>query len=246
MGNVVDSRSASRWPLMDQLLRYAVTIIVGSALLALSKDRFLKLLSPSFNVQFALDLFGVILLIAVVTLVFRWVFAIGGEMRLLRDYFPDQIGPQPAQVYVWTILFSILLGTLGSLTGNIIAFSSVFAVYSLGDIWGQSLRDAQLKEAFRQRRNLDQEDADIQRKMLAIEHFYLETPQLQRSATVMFFSFSALSLALIGNASQSPGATEWLHVAAYIVAIATIVISEVVIWRWRKARDDVIGETYSF
>lgn len=245
MDNLAASRSTARWSWMDRLFQIACAIILGSALLAFSKDRLLKLFLPALNRQYILDLLGILLLIAVVTLVFRWIFAVGGEMRLLREHFPEQIGPQPGQLYIWTALFSILLGALGSLTGNIIAFSAIFAVYSLGDMWGQKLRDMQLKQAFRQTTAGVPEDPTIHSKRQAIEDYYLEKPQMERSATIMFFSFTALSLALAGNASQSPAVTEWLYAAAYVVVIANIVISEVVIWRWRKTRDAVLGETYS-
>jgi len=104
----------------------------------------------------------------------------------------------------------------------------------------------QLKPAFRQTTGGGSEDPTLQAKLQAIEHYYVELPQMERSATIMFFSFTALSLALAGNASQSAAVTAWLHAAAYALVITNIMISEVVIWRWRKTRDAVLGETYSF
>lgn len=246
MDNLTEPRATAIWSLVDRLFQFACAIILSSALVAFSKGRLLELFSPSLDREYVLNLFAVLLLITVVILVFRWIFAVLGEMRLLREYFPEQIKPPRSQVYVWTVIFSILLGALGSLTGNIIAFSAIFAVYSLGDMWGQKLRDMQLKPAFRQTTGEGSEDLTPQSKRRAIEHYYVERPQMERSATIMFFSFTALSLALAGNASQSSAVTEWLHAAAYALVIANIVISEVVIWRWRKARDAVLGETYSF
>ncbi len=235
----------SRWSSIDRLFQLGCGIIVSSAILVISRDRLLQLLSPTLSRQYLLYLLGTLLLIVVVILVFRWIFAVSGEMRLLQDYFREYIQPQPGQVYTWTVIFSILLGTLGSLTDNIIAFSATFAVYSLGDMWGQKLRDTQLKDGFRKIPDKGLDDK-LRCKHKAIEHYYLERPQMERSATIMFFAFVSLSLALIGNASQSVVTTERLHVAAYSVIIANIVISEVVIWRWRKDRDTVLGERYSF
>ena len=246
MANLAEPGATARWSLMDRLFQLGCAIILSSALLAFSKERLLKLLSPALSRQYLLDLLGMALLITVVILVFRWIFAVFGEMRLLREYFPERIRPQPGQVYVWTVLFSILLGALGSLTGNIIAFSAVFAVYSLGDMWGQKLRDMQLKDAFRETADEGPDDHVRLSKRQVIERYYLDRPQMERSATIMFFSFVALSLALAGNASQPVATTEWLHVAAYAVIVANIVISEAVIWRWRKTRDAVLGEKYSF
>jgi hypothetical protein len=186
------------------------------------------------------------LLITVIVLVFRWIFAVSGEMRLLRAYLHEYVQPVPGQVYLWTILFSTLLGVLGSTTDNIIAFSAILAVYSGCDIWGQRLRDMQLKEAFRRMSREGSGDATMTSKRQAIENYYLDRPQIERSATIMFFTFVSLSLALSGNASQSVEVKEWLHIAAYALVIMNIAISEVVIWRWRKTRDVVLGDKYSF
>lgn len=246
MDNLPETDAPEQWPVLDRWFQIGCAIILSSGILAFARERLLKLLSPTLSDQYLLDLLGIVLLITVVILVFRWIFAVYGEMRLLREYFRKRIRPQPSQVYVWTIFFSILLGALGYLTGNIIAFSAIFAVYSLGDIWGQHIRDKQLKEAFRQPTDEDSDDHAPPSKRQTIEHYYLDRPQMERSATIMFFSFVALSLALAGSASQSVAVTERLHAAAYAVIIANIVISEVVIWRWRKIRDAVLGEKYSF
>lgn len=231
---------------MDRLFELGCGLVVSSALLSFSRERLMKLLSPTLSCQYLLDLLGIILLITVIILVFRWVFAVFGELRLLRDYFHEYIRPQPGQIYVWSIMFSVLLGALGSLTGNIIAFSTIVAVYSVGDIWGQRLRNMELKAGWRQIMAEGTNDSVLLSKWQAIERFYLERPQTERSATIMFFSFVALSLALIGNASQSIETKEWLDAAAYAVIITNIVISELVIWHWRKTRDAVLGDKYSF
>lgn len=117
-------------------------------------------------------------------------------------------------------------------------------MYSVGDMWAQKLRDTQLKPAFRPTGN--ERGDPLSPKQRAIEHYYLERPQTERCATIMFFSFAALSLALSGNASHSDAVKDWLHVVAYLIIIANIAISEVVIWRWRNARDAVLGDKYSF
>lgn len=244
MADVVERGASSRWSLMERMFQIGCAIVVSSSHLAFSRERLLKLLSPTTSHQYLLDVLGVVLLLTVVGLVFRWIFAVFGEMRLLREYFHEQIRPQPGQVYLWAVLFSILLGALGSLADNIIAFSAVLAVYSVGDMWGRKLRDNQLKEALRQIRSKGGDP--LLPGHQAIEHYYLERPQAERCATMMFFSFAALSLALTGNATHSPGKKEWLHAISYGIIVTNIGLSEVVIWRWRKTRDAVLGDKYSF
>lgn len=244
--DVTEPSATSRWSQLDWLFQLACKILVGGTLLVFLKDRLPKLLLPTLSHEYLTYVLATALLITVLVLVFRWIFAVAGEMRLLRVYLHEYVQQVPGQVYLWTILFSILLGTLGSITDNIIAFSAILAVYSVFDIWGQWLRDLQLKEAFRQIAREGSSDATISSKRQAIEKYYLDKPQMQRSATIMFFTFASLSLALAGNASHSVETKEWLHMAAYAIVIANIAISEVVIWRWRKTRDDVLGEKFSF
>jgi hypothetical protein len=64
--NVAEPGAPSRWSLMDRLFQLGCAIIVSSALLAVSKDRLLKLLSPSFSREYLSYLLGIVLLITVV------------------------------------------------------------------------------------------------------------------------------------------------------------------------------------
>lgn len=235
---------AERWSDLDVIFRFSCMIIIGSALLALSKDRFIELWPFEPSREYVLKVERVVLLLVVVSLVFRWLRAVSGEMRMLREYFREYIPSKPGQVFVWTILFSILLGGLGSLTDNITAFCAVFAVYSVGDIWGQHIRDRLLKVGFQSAKAKKVSDA-IQRKRKAIENFYFEMPQMQRSATIMFFSFIALCMSLVGLGSTSTETKEWFDAIAYGIVIMNIVVSEGIIWHWRKTRDDILGERYS-
>lgn len=122
----------------------------------------------------------------------------------------------------------------------------MFAVYSLGDIWGQRLRNEQIRPAFQKAREEALQHPEVLARIAAVERYYFEKPQLERSATIMFFSFSSLALALVGKTSVAPFTADLLLVIAYLLIIANIVVSEVVIWSWRKERDRVLGETYSF
>lgn len=236
----------SRWGEIEKTFQIACAVIVtaAGAAFAISNDRFKNLRAPSLTATYSLEVLKVLLLITIAGLVFRWIFAVSGEMRLLREYFPNQIRPQPGQVYVWTVIFSVLLGTLFALTGNIIAFSAVFAVYSVGDMWGQKIRDAQLKPGFHEARD-EVIDDDLRARRAVIESYYLTRPQIERAATIMFFSFVALSLALAGNGA-STDIRNRVHVASYAIVIINVLVSEIVIGRWRRQRDLQLHDRYSF
>jgi hypothetical protein len=236
---------ASRWSVMERIFQLGCGIVVSSALVAFSKERLLKVLQPTASRDYLISILGVLLLMTIVVLVFRWIFAAFGEMRLLRDYFHAYIQPQPGQVYTWAVLFSVLLGALGSLTDNIIAVSAILAVYSIGDMWGQKLRDTQLRRAFSKVNHAASEDV-LRSRRRAIERYYLDRPQMERSATIMFFAFTALSLSLAGRATHSFEISQWFDVTAYTVLLMDIILSEIVICRWRKTRDTALGDKYSF
>jgi hypothetical protein len=237
--------AASRWYKVKWLFQVACFIAATTIVLALSKDRLLKLFPPMLTREYLIYVLENTLLITVIILILLWVFAVNGEMEMLQKYFREYIRSQPRQVSVYAILFSFLLGVLGWAADNIIAFSLIFAVYAVGDMWGQWLRNRQLKEALRQIAREGSDNETLTSKRQAIERYYLERPQMERSATVMFFAFVALSLALVGNASNSIETKDWLHAAAYVIIIADVAISEIVIWRWRKIRDAVLDGSYS-
>lgn len=245
MARTPSVRSESRWSQADFLLGLGCSGILTGGIATFSEDRFRALAPASISVDYAVRVLSVLLLVTVAALVFRWIFAVTGELRLLREHFADFIQPVNGQVYLFTVLFSILLGTLAKLSDNIAMFSLVFAVYSAGDIWGQSLRDRQLKRGFDAARSLEA-NSDMLAARTAIENYYFERPHLHRSATVMFFSFIALSLSLAGRGSDSGAAAAGLEVAAYAAMIANIIITEIVIWRWRRHRDVLLGDHYSW
>ncbi|MGH7800156.1 MAG: hypothetical protein ACREOW_05935 [Thermodesulfobacteriota bacterium] len=233
-----------RWKLLETLFGLGVTIVVATGLVVLYRAKFAKLWPPTPDPLYYSDVLGILLLVEIVILIFRWVLAVMGEMRLLKQYLTDFLAPQPIQIYVWTIIFSILLGTLGYLSDNILACSAIFVAYSLGDIWGHRIRNNQLKRALGQ---TDKASLDSRASAWkAIELFYLERPQLERSATMMFFSFIALLLAQASRFTSSTSNGPWLGCAAYVVLILNIAVTELVIYKWRRLRDRDLGESYSF
>ena len=140
----------------------------------------------------------------------------------------------PSAGYVWTVLFSILLGALAYFSNEPVVFGCILAVYSLGDVWGQRLRDSQLKMMLRQTQVSEHADDPRTSAWEAIEHYYLERPQLQRSVTVMFFSFAATFLALIANLKSDTAYAPWLKCGATGVMLLNIIVSEAIIFAWRK------------
>jgi hypothetical protein len=233
------------WDTIDRLLQLGIAVAIAAVAFSLSRDRILDLWPLSNSPIYYSKLLGVVLLIVIVSLLFRWILAVMGEIRMLRWYMSDRIRPQPIQSSVWTVLFSVFLGVMASFSHNITLCSAAFAVYSLGDVWGQKIRNSQLINAFA---NMDPDKCENSQKknLNAIKRYYLERPQIERSVTLMFFSFVGLLFAEASCFQSETIAGAWLKCSAYAVVIVNITIGELVIFRWRRLRDEVLGQMWSF
>jgi hypothetical protein len=234
-----------RWKQAESLLQLGQGLVRAVALLGLNRHCFHGLVSVSFTPGYLVLALSAVVLAIVLGLCFKWVLAIHGELRMLKEHLAEYIEPIDGSAAVFAVMFSILLGLLGWLTDEPVAFSLVLAVYSAGDIWGQTLRDRQLKTAFQAAASKDPE-GQLAAGRAAVESYYLGKPHIPRSATVMFFSFAASTLAFQGETATSAEAQLWWRAAAYAVIALNLVGNEVVLWRWRRERDAVLGDRYSY
>jgi hypothetical protein len=233
-----------RWKTLDRYFNVAWALIVAVGVSVFSKDRLDQLWPISVSPEYLASVLGLVLLSTTVILVFRYVFAVGGEMQMLRVHLTEHVPPPPYQVFFFTIAFSILLGFLAYFSNKIIVFTILFVIYNLGDLWGQAMRDKALKEALStaKTRQVDQTHHQV---LIAIERYYMERPQVHRTTTIMFFSFVALVLSILSSEQRWGSIGPWLECMAYAVMVLNIVISEYVIFRWRCDRNNVLGERYS-
>ena len=104
---------------------------------------------------------------------------------------------------------------------------------NLLDIWGHRIRNAVIGEG------LDNESLPDSKKIIAnvIKQYYFEKPQLERSVTIMFFSFVSLILSVSSKIPLGEYTEKILSSSAYCVMLANIIISEIVIIKWRRQRD---------
>jgi hypothetical protein len=232
-----------RWQHLRWLFQFAIGLIAVTGIVGFTGTRLLAMWPPEAKAEYLVRLLGVLLLCVIVLLIFRWIFAVAGEMRMLETYFRDYIPPQPGKVHMWTVLFAVLLGVMGYYADRIEVFASLFVLYNLGDLWAHALRDKQLKSVLRH--IAAQPDPDQSKPRAAILQYYLDRPQVHRSATMMFFTFIALLLAQASLLCGEVAARPWLQVGAYGVIIINITISEIVIARWRRARDADLEDRYS-
>lgn len=236
----------SRWNVIERLFQFGCGIILASVFLSFSHDRFIELWPPTLSPTYYSKVLGILLLLEIIALLFRWFIACFGEMRMIKKYFEDFIPIQPIQVYISTIVLAVILGILGAFSNNIFVCSAILALYNCGDIWAHKIRNNQLKEAFQEINTTKYSEDNRREAWNAIGHFYLERPQLERSATLMFFSFVGLLLAQASIFKSSTSIGTWLECAAYIVILLSIAVGEFLMYRWRRSRDKILHEVYSF
>jgi hypothetical protein len=221
-------------------------LLATSAILSWARERFAVLWPIELSQTYVQNALGVALLLVVIFLIFRWIFAVRGEMRMLEEHLGDLIETQPYQLYAWTVVIAVVLGTLGYLSSSPALFNGVFVGYTLVNMWGMKLLEDQLRSVLHK---ASIEEIPLQPKgspREIIAHFYLHRPQFQRVATIMFLGFVALAMAEAAALRPDLRYAPVLTCSAYGLTIANVLGSEFVIYRWRKARDRTLGENYSF
>ena len=159
---------------------------------------------------------------------------------MLRDHFKELIPDLPPGRYPWTIAIAVPMAAALHFWDRIAIFAAVFGAYDLINIWGNWILRAKLREAFHRIRS-DHVENGRREGWQAIETYYVDRPQDLRHAVSMFLSFVALGLGLY---SLDHSHAEALLITANTIMIVNIVISEVVIHMWRRARDVAIGDVY--
>jgi len=233
-----------RWESLEFYLNIAVALIVAVGVSVFSKNRWDQLWPISLSPEYLSSVLGLVLLATTVFLVFLYVFAVRCEMKMLKVHLTEHVPSPTPQVFFFTIAFSIILGLLAYFSNKITVFTILFVIYNLGDLWGQAMRDKAIKAALAAAKT--QPTGQTRHKVLtAIERYYVERPQVHRTTTIMFFSFVALILSILGREQSLGSIGPWLECVAYAVMVLNIVISEYVIFRWRRESDKVLGERYS-
>lgn len=234
-----------RWERLKRLFDIGLAVLIASCVLAFSKNRLALLFTAESMKYFPTSHLSAILLVVILFLIFQWINASSAEIQMLRDYFEEFIPSLPSTSFQLVVGIAILLGVLGYFSDKIVVFSAVFVCYTLFDIWGNWTRNSKLNRIICEARSKTSEKNGRCKGWSAIEAYYLERPQVQRSVTVMFFAFIALILGLLAKIFPERYLSRVLLSGAYGIMILNIVISEIGISIWRRQRNKAIGETYT-
>ena len=137
----------------------------------------------------------------------------------------------------WLIMIlSLLFGALISSSTNILIFSAISVTLELFDIFGDikvmsNLNNILLRENFYGGKKEN-------KILIAIYDFWFNNPTLQRDILILFFFFVSLISAIINFYTD----IKFFNYLSYTICILTIVLSEFIIYKWRKKRDIIIDK----
>jgi len=237
-------RSKNRWKRVWMFLTFGITILTATGVLTFSKDRIIFLFSSEGLKYFPENHLQILLMLATLFLIYQWIRIHIGEIQMLEDNLEEYLPSIPRPSFALIVLFAIMLGMLGFFSYNIILYTSIFVFFSIFDIWSIYYRNLTIKKALNEART-EIKDENLLKNLQAIEKYYIEKPHMQRSATVMFFSFISLILGISAQLNPNKEYVKLFSSLAYGIMSFNVIISEIIINRWRRTRDKTLGEYYS-
>lgn len=220
---------------LSDYINWAMGLSFTVAAFLLSKDTLIEVIQN--------DIFrGVltILLLAITLAVyFLYARAVQTELDLVDAVFATENvepGELSGNYFLAIIAISVFFGAvIGNIT-NILFYSGAMVLYSMFDLFGVSIviRNFTIyfgRKEFRDKPLIEKE-ADV------LFDYYVGRPILTRIATILIFNCIAFSFSVHSYITGDElGAT-----IAYFVMIINIVISEIAIFSWRKARNNSLQE----
>lgn len=233
-----------KWTRVWMFLTVGITLIVSTGILTFSKDRIFFLFSSESFPYFPENHLQIFLMLATLFLVYQWIRIHIGEIQLLNDSIEEFLPSLPRPSFAIIVSFAIILGMLSYFSYDIVIYSSIFVVFSIFDIWSIYYRSLTIKKALENAKTANKGENRI-KIFEVIEVYYLEKPHMQRSATVMFFSFTSLILGVVAQLYPNPKYVKLFISLAYGIMSFNIILSEIIINHWRRERDIILGENYS-
>ena len=233
-----------RWTSLDTLFKSGVIVVVAvlSISLAVAAGRF----DSAFGAN-ALDnapqaQLSIVLLIASCALIAIWFYAVSGETEILQAYLGDFIPTLP-DLRLYAVTVAVLLGLFVYFSDRPIIYAAAYIVFKIISVWGHVKRRDLISRALLPAYENAQGDSVRQRKLKAIEHYYLEKPHIRQVDIVpLCLAASALIFSTISQVFDELTGRGHLETAAYGLLILGFLAQEGFIFNWRKERDAVLDE----
>jgi hypothetical protein len=197
---------------------------------------------PVASNEIPLRITAIVLFIILAILVIRWVIVTQYQLDMWKRWLNHPIAP--AQTYSALCGLSIMLGILPVYAHRILIMSSIMTLYLTINLWTQWLSNVHFSRALSKTVHVPQ-NAVRARIHQSMVKFWIGRPQLPRILYMLLASVVALSLAAAGKCDTTEHQNSY-YLAAYIVLILDIIVSEVIIVRWRIALDTEIARILRF
>ncbi len=180
-----------------------------------------------------LVLFGELVLYSI-----RWVYATNEELGMWLRWLEHP--PIPEAGFAAMGVVALYLGVQMALVHKIVYLSGIFAAFIFINYWTQWICNKHFDSALEISRKKHAGSSRRMQVLDAMQHYWQKLPQLARITTTLFVASIAFSLALAGAVSHKSA----YQLAAYIVLITDILISEFAIFVWRSRLDKDIEQAW--
>jgi hypothetical protein len=219
-----------------QMLTCTGIVLVFTAAIGVPGNKFSEMWTPptSFG-EMAVFVARIVLFVELVLLAYQWVKATHEELEMWLQAL--DLRQKPGDAYSAMGALSLLLGLLMAFPHHIVFITGLFTTSLLVNYWTQWICNRTFAQELQEARKKFARSRWRMEVLDIMEHYWLTLPQLARIVTMMFFSSIAFSLALAGALQPEPQKSR-LQLAAYVLLIGDILVSEVIIaiWRHKLAR----------
>jgi hypothetical protein len=244
MDNDKGTKAGIRWRRVENIYYSGVVLVGITGILATVRDRIVLLLSKEGLNQSPAFYLSILLLLLVLGLIVVWISANKGEIEMLHKTFRDDVPQVPFKAYCLVAGIAILLGIMGYFSNNIMIFSGMFATYNVLAAWGQWTVNNNVRQMLMKALSVSNLADSLRRDLKAIEKYYLDQPHYPRHIIIIFTSFISFTLSLMSKMPDWKSSETLLISIAYVIMILNFLVSEIVIWVWRKERDGTLEENY--
>lgn len=211
---------------------YGGILGVFAAAAGLTSDSFKAMWVVRFSggIELVLQLMRIAFFFEMMVLAVAWTIATKTEMGLWIEYLDNPWKTvEREQVYGAIITLAIVLGVALAFPYNAPFITFFMTAVWLINYWTQWLCIEHFSKSTAKART-------DHRVLSAMEHYWMELPHLGRIATMMFFGSISFSLAFASIFVVGFQKT-LLQLLAYCILFTDILVGEIIIWRWRSARN---------
>lgn len=179
-------------------------------------------------------------------LIFLWIWATQKELELFFEWFDPRHYDPPSSFkeIILILFFAVLFIVLIFTSRDPFVFGIVFTIYNFGQIFAGRILMQELRlviDKSRERLEEDLKREELKKRATlylkginVLETYYFRRPQMSRVKWITIFSVIGLILAFWWRLNN----LRLMGFLSYLVFILTIIVSEIIIAKWRIERDD--------